>query len=97
MIPVQEAREFAKKHFPEAPEKLVKHLGVTLRESAMDGCDGWCLTTGDKTIVRINSKLSPSRRRFTLAHELGHLILRVPTVVGESYDEMLGSNSKEER
>ncbi len=97
MISDVEAREFAKLNFPEAPEKLAKHLGVIVRESPMGGCDGWCLTTGPKTIIRINSKLSATRRRFTLAHELGHLILGVPTVVGESFEDMLRSDSDEER
>jgi len=97
MITVRQATEFAKTHFPEAPEKLAKHLGVTVRESPMDGCDGWCLTMGTRTIIRINGNLSPSRKRFTLAHELGHLILGVPTVVGESFEDMLGSSSVEER
>lgn len=97
MISVQQATEFARKHFPQAPEKLAGHLGIRVRESPMDGCDGWCLTLGDSAIIRLNSNLSPSRKRFTLAHELGHLILGVPTVVGESYEDMLGSNSNEER
>ena len=97
MISDVEAREFAKRNFPEAPEKLAKHLGVIVRESPMGGCDGWCLSTGAKTIIRINSKLSATRQRFTLAHELGHLILGVPTVVGETFEDMLRSDSDEER
>jgi len=96
MISVLQATKFAGEHFPEAPEKLSEHLGVTIRESPMGGCDGWCLTTGKRTIIRINSSLPPSRKRFTLAHELGHLILGVPTVVGESFEDMLGSSSAEE-
>ena len=36
-------------------------------------------------------------RRFdSLAHELRHLILGVPTVVGETFEDMLRSNSREE-
>ena len=97
MISVQQAIEFARRHFPEGPERLAEHLGVPVRESPMDGCDGWCLATGDKSIIRINSKLSPARKRFTLAHELGHVILGVPTVIGESLEDILGSNSTEER
>jgi Zn-dependent peptidase ImmA (M78 family) len=97
MISDARARQFARQHFPQAPEKLAEHLGVIVRHSPMDGCDGWCLTTGAKSIIRINGKLPAARRRFTLAHELGHLILGVPTVVGESFEEMLRSNSDEER
>ncbi len=97
MISARQAGQFANLHFPEAPEKLVEHLGVIVRASPMDGCDGWCLTTGDKTIIRINSKLPAVRQRFTLAHELGHLILGVPTVVGESFEDMIRSDSNDER
>ena len=97
MISDIKARQFAKRHFPKAPEMLAKFLEVTVRESPMDGCDGWCVAPGSRAIIRINSKLPATRRRFTLAHELGHLILGVPTVVGETFEEMLRSNTDEER
>ena len=97
MISVEKAKLFAEKYYPEAPEKLAQHLGVDVRESEMHGCDGWCLTNGKNAIIRVNSRLSPTRCRFTLAHELGHLILNIPTIVGESFEDMLGSNSAEER
>jgi len=97
MISAQQATQFARKHFPLGPEKLAEYLGIALRESPMKGCDGWCLTRGNRAIIRINSRLFASRKRFTLAHELAHLILGVPTVVGETYEDMLGSDSAEER
>jgi len=97
MISEDEAREFAEAHFPEAPEKLAGELGISIRESPLDGCDGWCLTHDNRSIVRINSSQTGPRKRFTLAHELGHLILGIPGVVGESYEDMLSSNSAEER
>ncbi len=97
MISADKAREFAAKHFPNAPEKLAEHIDVVVRESRMNGCDGWCLTTGDRAIIRINSNQVQSRKRFTLAHELGHLILGVPANVGETYADMLRSDSAEER
>jgi IrrE N-terminal-like domain len=97
MISAEQAAEFARLHFPNAPERLAQHLSVEIRESPMDGCDGWCLTVGQSTIIRLNSTLSATRKRFTLAHELGHLILGVPALVGESFEDMLGSDSAEER
>lgn len=97
MILADDARRFAETHFPEAPEKLAAHLGVSIRESPLDGCDGWCLTLDNRSIIRINSNQSPGRKRFTLSHELGHLILGIPGVVGETYEQMLSSNSAEER
>lgn len=97
MMTEADARSFAESAFPDAPEQLAKRLGVEIRISALGGCDGWCLIYGQKAIVRLNRNSSKVRRRFTLAHELGHLILGVPTLVGETYEDMLRSNSEDER
>lgn len=97
MISEFQARAFAESNFPDAPEKLVESLGIVVRETPLSGCDGWCLAIGDKAIVHLNNNLSPVRKRFTLAHELGHLILDVPSVVGETYEDMLRPDSDEER
>jgi Zn-dependent peptidase ImmA (M78 family) len=96
MISASQARLFAKKNFPNAPEELAKQLGVIVRDSPLEGCDGWCLTNGEKAIIRINRNLPKVRRRFTLAHELGHLILGIPAVVGETFEDMVRSDSAEE-
>lgn len=93
----EEAVEFARNNFPSGPELLADHLGISVRYSDTgDCCDGWCLSFEDRSVIRINSGQVSARRRFTLAHELGHLILGVPSIVGESFQEMLQSNSKEE-
>ncbi len=97
MISPEAARKFALDHFPRAPEKLVDALGISIRESEMSGCDGWCLVRGEQAIIRINSRLGPARRRFTLAHELGHLILGIPGVVGETFEQMLSSDLEDEK
>ena len=91
------ALSFAAKHFPNAPEKLVEKLGIEVRLSDAEGCDGWCLQLDDRIIIRISRRLSNSQRRFTLAHELAHLILGIPTMFGESFEEMLASDREEER
>jgi hypothetical protein len=97
MIGVEEAVALANKHFPEGPEKLAECLGVTVRHSSLTGCDGWCLAAGGRAVIRIHSGLAKSRQRFTLAHELGHLLLAVPSIVGESLSDILSSNDAEER
>ena len=97
MISAEETKQFAETHFPEAPERLAAELHVLIRESPLDGCDGWCLTVDDRSIIRINSNQTSGRKRFTLTHELAHLILGIPGVVGESYEDMLSSDSSEER
>jgi hypothetical protein len=97
MILVERALAYAREHFPEGPEKLAEHLGVEIRRSPLSGCDGWCLSVGQRAVIRINSRAVKSRQRFTLAHELGHLLLGVPSVIGESLSEVLRSNNVEER
>ena len=97
MLGKDAALAFAAEHFPNAPEKLVEQFGIEVRDSDAEGCDGWCLQFGGRTIIRINRRLSKSQRRFTLAHELGHLILGIPTTFGESFEDMLASDLAEER
>ncbi len=94
-ISVEDALLFAEDHFPNAPEKLIDYLEIEVKTSPLS-CDGWCLKHNNRAIIRINSEMSDVRKRFTLAHELGHLIYDVPTVVGESVSPF-GKRSKEER
>ncbi len=97
MISPEEACKFAEQHFPNAAEELAAYLNVSVRESELSGCDGWCITLGDHSIIRVNSLQSENRKRFTLAHELGHLILGIPGVIGESFEDKVSSDSVEER
>ena len=97
MTAVEQSLAYARKHFPEGPEKLAEHLGVEIRLSPLSGCDGWCLSAGQRAIIRINSGIGKARQRFTLAHELGHLLLGVPSVIGESLGDVLRSGDEEER
>ncbi len=94
-ISVEDALRFAEEYFPNAPEKLIEYLEIEVKISPLN-CDGWCLQHNDRAIIRINSEMSDVRKRFTLAHELGHLIYEVPTVVGESV-LTFGKRNKEER
>lgn len=97
MISIQQAKRFTENHFPVGPEKLAEKLGIDVYEGPLTGCDGWVLSGEAGTLIRLNSDARQARRRFTLAHELSHLLLGVPTVVGESVYESLKSNSTEER
>ena len=40
-----------------------------------DGSDGMSLFIDGKPHIYVSSEVSPERRRFTIAHELGHIIL----------------------
>jgi len=94
-ITVEEALLFAEENFPNAPERLVDYLEIEVKHSPLN-CDGWCLQFDDRAVIRINSKMSDVRQRFTVAHEIGHLIYGVTTVVGE-YITPFGRKNREER
>lgn len=95
-ITVAQALIFAEQHFPHAPERLAGFLEIEVRYIPQ-GCDGWCVQTPTRSIIGINSNAPKVRQRFTLAHELGHLILGVPAFVGESINEIQSYNSEEEK
>src|SRR4051812_43513601 len=97
MMAIEEAKSFTRTHFPKGPEKLAEALGIKVHEAPMTGCDGWVLSGPVGTVIRINASISASRRRFTLAHELGHLLLGIPSEVGETVYDSLRSDSVEER
>lgn len=97
MMTVDHAKQFAEDHFPDGPEALAKKLGIKVVMGPLVGCDGWVLSGPAGTLIRINEESGLKRRRFTLAHELAHLILGIPTVVGESISDSLRSNDSEER
>ena len=61
--------------FPKGPERLAEMLGVVVHSMPLVGCDGWCCRGPAATVVCINSRALKTRQRFTLAHELAHLLL----------------------
>jgi Zn-dependent peptidase ImmA (M78 family) len=82
-LSMERALTLADEFFPHAPEKIVQQYGIDVRRSRLN-CDGWCLQLEGRAIIRINNDAPAARQRFTLAHELCHLILGIPAVVGES-------------
>jgi len=51
-----------------------------------DGLSGWC---GEYPVIVINSNMSIERQRFTVAHEIGHLIMDTSAV--EDDEELLAN------
>jgi Zn-dependent peptidase ImmA (M78 family) len=55
-------------------EAIAFHQGVLVRERKLDGCEARIVGRGERAIVTLNLQSSPDRRRFSLAHELGHWV-----------------------
>ncbi len=64
--------------------QIVKKLGVRLRFSALDSeLSGMIYFKKGRPIIGVNALHHPNRRRFTIAHECGHLILHKKLITKE--------------
>ncbi len=61
-------------------------VGWEDRTGEFDGLAGWC---GRHPITVISTAVDADRRRFTLAHELGHLVMDTSAVTDEKHSEHL--------
>lgn len=75
----QAARLLKKAGITQAPvpvERLARGCGAQVRQVPFEGeMSGLLYREGQGAIIGVNSLHAPTRRRFTMAHELGHLIL----------------------
>ena len=64
---------------PPVPVDLIaENLGASIFFEPFEGQDdvsGMLLREGDRKIIGINSSHHPNRQRFSIAHEIGHLVL----------------------
>lgn len=57
-------------------EVIVRSKNVILQEEEIDGADGRILMNDDLAVITIDSNIKfESKRRFVIAHELGHFLL----------------------
>ncbi|MDW3649992.1 MAG: ImmA/IrrE family metallo-endopeptidase [Bacteroidia bacterium] len=57
-------------------ETLIAGLGAILIEEPLVSCDGRIIHGKHNTIIKVNSEIQyEARKRFTIAHEIGHLQL----------------------
>ena len=66
------------------PALIEMHFAADVALSPLGtGSDGLCAHAGDAALLVVNTDFALGRTRFTLAHELGHHLLRDPRVVIE--------------
>jgi Zn-dependent peptidase ImmA (M78 family) len=82
---VNRARELVAKVKPNAipvpVEAYVAQVGAVLRRQADLEADepGWSFENNGKHYICVNSNERPERQRFTICHELAHIVLRLPS------------------
>jgi Zn-dependent peptidase ImmA (M78 family) len=61
---------------PVPVDKLAKVLGVRIEYTPFDDeLSGMAFIASGKPVIGVNSNHPPNRQRFTIAHELGHVVL----------------------
>lgn len=53
-------------------EAIAFTLSARVRYRPLDGCEAHLIGDSESAIITVNSRSPPARRRFSLAHELGH-------------------------
>lgn len=57
-------------------EDIAWSLKLLVKDADLDGCDGRLIRKDDSGIISINRNIKePGRRRWTIAHEIGHFLL----------------------
>jgi Zn-dependent peptidase ImmA (M78 family) len=61
---------------PVQVEKLAEIVGARVEYEAYDGeLSGMLLRRGKEAVIGVNLRHSPTRQRFSIAHEIGHMLL----------------------
>jgi hypothetical protein len=53
-------------------EAIAYHVNARVRYRPLDGCEARIVGSGNKAIITVNANSIPRRKRFSIAHELGH-------------------------
>ncbi len=87
---VLRAREFVRKvnptTIPVPVEPYAQEVGAVVRPQTDLGPEeaGYCFQSGGKRFVCTNANDRPERQRFTVCHELAHIVLGIPSQHGSS-------------
>lgn len=67
---------------PVRVEMVAKNIGATIHYEPFEGdISGMVYRNKDRIIIGVNSLHHPNRQRFTIAHEIGHVLLHKGTEV----------------
>jgi hypothetical protein len=55
-------------------EAIAYHVGASVRFCPLDGCEARIIGRGDSAIITVNERSPYRRKRFSIAHELGHWV-----------------------
>ena len=71
------------------PVQLANSVGVRVFNAkfGMDNVHGLTAVRGGKASIYVNADDAPVRKRFTIAHELGHFTLHLAGIEGEFIDD----------
>ncbi len=77
---IQAARDLISRFEVKTPpvhvERIAKSLGITIQFGAFDDkLSGMAFIKDGAKVIGVNNAHHPNRQRFTIAHELGHMVL----------------------
>ena len=62
-------------------EAIAKRLGARVVDTHLDGAQAQLLRTGDEILIMVSDRIADiGARRFSIAHELGHFVLKHPSM-----------------
>jgi hypothetical protein len=53
-------------------DAIARCVGVRVKQGTLSGCEARLVGFGNRALVTVRSSVHPRRRRFSIAHELGH-------------------------
>jgi Zn-dependent peptidase ImmA (M78 family) len=69
-------KKYCRSHFPVPVELIAKSEGIRVESIPLDDeLSGMSFIKDGVSVIVVNANHHPNRRRFTLAHELGHHVL----------------------
>jgi Zn-dependent peptidase ImmA (M78 family) len=75
-------QEYKVQRPPVPVEAIARRLGAEIRYSPFEGdISGMVYRDKDRTVIGVNSLHHMNRQRFTIAHEIGHMLLHEGTEV----------------